>query len=602
MVVKAVEAIEKDWHNEFCRKVELRYGAYRALKQKQVNERERRGPSWRSDIYQPHLISIIEGMLSTLVESEPAWQVFPDPLPGEPIEQVQARILNAEIAEHKLRSDMRRDKFPRKQRPLIQQDLIAGYTIAKNFRKRVSKDIRYLSPEQDLEWNEVGSSVDVTTRYEISTDEDVLICDGPTMEVRDVRDWFIPGSVTDVDRAPYIIDRTYITMDALRKMEARGVYQNVEYLDYTTTPKPVGGTSREQELRNVDRTKGHIEILEFWNENDVITVGNRSILLRKKANDIFWHGWHPFCVTSAIPEMFMIPGTSVIEGLAQLQDMLWTLQNTRIDILRMLANTPTLIRSDVDDPDMYEWAPLAKWIVDDPGQVSTLPIDPTGAKITLEAESLLKGDIQQLMGGLPFASGASSQTVDQTTATGVSIITNIAQQILALRKQQYLWMYEDVGAQFLSIAQQIGEPDTVMIRNGDMDVPYEVTPDAIQGNYDVRIRMASESMIRKEERAEWQGLLTAMLNGAAASAMSGAPLNIREAWKELFRAFDIPDPERFLLPAGPVQGSGMQIPGVASAPAGPESNGSGTNHELARLGGQSAPTSAEQQMDSQVPY
>ena len=80
-----------------------------------------------------------------------------------------------------------------------------------------------------------------------------------------------------------------------------------------------------------------------------------------------------------MPDAFQIPGISVVEALAQLQEMLWTLQNQRLDVVRMLANLITLIRSDVDDPEAFEWAPNAQWFVEDPGQVDTLKIDPTVA-------------------------------------------------------------------------------------------------------------------------------------------------------------------------------------------------------------------------------
>ena len=99
-----------------------------------------------------------------------------------------------------------------------------------------------------------------------------------------------------------------------------------------------------------------------------------------------------------MPDAFQMAGISVVECLAQLQEYLWTIQNQRIDALRLLTNVITLIRSDVDDPDAFEFFPGAQWIVEDPGQVGQLQIDPTAAQITLEAESLIKGDLQNMHG------------------------------------------------------------------------------------------------------------------------------------------------------------------------------------------------------------
>jgi hypothetical protein len=602
MAVKSTESCERDWHNVFAAKVEKRWSAYRGLKQQEAEESQ----DWRSKVYQPHLIAVVEGMLATLVENEPSWDLTPMTRPGEPLEQVEARISKAEIAEAKLKADMHRDRFITKQRPFIEQDLIAGFTVAKQRRLRTVKDRRYLVPGEDIVYDEAGGSIDVVTSYEEAVEKSVVICDGPTMEVRDVRDWMVPGSATSLETTPYVVDRVWVTLDTLRKLAAQGVYENVEYVSQTAQSGTQAVREREQKLRNIDRTKGLVEVIELWTPETVITVANRTVLLKSRANDIYWHGSYPFVVTSSMPEMFQIPGISVVEGLAQLQDMLWTLQNIRLDALRTLANPITLIRSDVDDPNMYEFAPLAQWVVDDPQQVQLLAVDPTTTKLTLEAESLLKGDIAQLMGGLPFSSGAQSQTVDQTTATGVSIITNIAQQILASRRQQFLWAFEQIGQQFLSISQKSMRENEVVHRPGPYGMePMEISPEDIQGDYDVRIRMAAESMIRREERAEWQSLLTVALQGGAPSAQMGAPLNIKAFWEGLLRSFDIPNPESFFLPSAPVMGApgqqvpGQQVPGMGSPPSqngqgGPV--GAGTNPDLAALGGQTAPTNPEQEM------
>ena len=45
-------------------------------------------------------------------------------------------------------------------------------------------------------------------------------------------------------------------------------------------------------LRNVDRTKDLVEVLEYWTPERVITVANRNVVLRDRPNP-FWHGRLP---------------------------------------------------------------------------------------------------------------------------------------------------------------------------------------------------------------------------------------------------------------------------------------------------------------------
>jgi hypothetical protein len=322
-------------------------------------------------------------------------------------------------------------------------------------------------------------------------------------------------------------------------------------------------SKRERRLRGIDRTQDLVEVLEYWTPERVITVGNRTVLLRDDPNP-FWNGRLPFVVCSALPDAFQIPGISVVEALAQLQDMIWTLQNQRLDVVRMLANLITVVRSDVDDIEQFEWAPNQVWQVEDVGQVELLRIDPTVANITLQAEALIKGDLQNIMGGLPMASGTDSQTFDQQTATGVSIITTIAQRIIQARKQHYLWAYADLGKHFLLLYQQFVRDDRVVKALGTEGAQAyrTVSPLQVQGDFDITIDVTSDSLMRQERRAEAQSLLQVASQTAQIFAVSGAPLNLKAFMERTLDAYDIPDKDRFFLPspAGALTAGGQPPP------------------------------------------
>src|SRR5262249_45746534 len=365
--------------------------------------------------------------------------------------------------------------------------------------------------------------------------------------------------------------------------------QNVDKLKQAQTSATQAEiTKREMRLRNVDRTQNLHEILEYWTPERVITVGDRTVLLRDRSNP-FWNGRLPFTVCSSMPDAFQIPGISVVEALAQLQEMLWTIQNQRLDVVRMLANLIVLIRSDVDDPESFEWAPNAQWFVEDTAQVDTLKIDPTVANITLQTEGLLKGDLQNIMGGLPYASGADSQTIDQQTATGVSIITTIAQRIIQARKQHYLWAYAQLGKHFLLLYQQFLRDDRVIKVLGlsGAQAYKTVSPLEIQGDFDVLIDVTSDSLMRQERRAEAQSLYQIAAQTAPVAAQSGAPLNLQAVIEKLLEAYAVPDPERSFLPpqaraagaAGPSAPPGQQQP--PPPPPGQNGNAGITNVPLA---------------------
>lgn len=565
LVVKAVEDCERGYHDAFVERVERRYSAYRALSEQKPSSAEA-GEDWHSNVTTPYVLHTCEGMIATMLEPKPRFEVKPRPLPEEALDIVTERMKVSRVLEDTLSYALERDGFAGKQRDFMQQDLIAGITVMKDYWMTERREVTQLRRDEVVIYDHEGGEVDRLQTYEEHALPEVMVKDDACSEVRDVRDFFWPTQAPNVEKAEYLIDRTWMTYAALKRKGEDGYYKDVEKLKETrTAPQQEAITQREQKLRGIDRTKNLVEVLEYWTPERVITVGNRTVLLSDRPNP-FWNGRMPFVVCSSMPDAFQIPGISVVEALAQMQEMLWTLQNQRIDVLRMLANLITLVRSDVDDPEGFIWGPNEQWFVEDVSQVQTLPIDPTAASITLEAEQLLKGDIQNILGGLPYGSGSDSGGgIDQETATGISIITSIAQRLIQARKQHYLWAYAKLGKHFLQLYQQFLRDDRIIKITGQAGATAweAVSPLDLQGDFDVTIDVTSDSLLRQERRAEAQSLLQMMSGVAQVAAVSGTPLNMRAPIENMLDAYDVTDKEKFFMPTPP---PGMGAP--AGAPPG----------------------------------
>src|SRR4030095_8167711 len=446
----AVQSAEP-FHRTWTDKVEKRYRAYRGIAE-QRNTREKR-QGWRSNLTTPYLLQVAEGMLATMQDPKPRWDVTPKAQPGEAVEAITGRMHSSQIASKALQWAMYEYHFGLKQRPFMQQDLIVGATLAKVVWAYETKDANRLVPMQFEVQDGWGQIIE---RY-IGTEEverNEVIRDAPSMIVRDMRDFFWPEGAKDIPSAAWVIDRSWETYETLEAKQEAGIYENVELLKEARNNQDQDDlTDREQVLWGQQRNKDLIEVLEYWENGHVITVGGRAAVLASKFDPLRIKN-KPFVMCSAMPDAFQFVGMSVIESLAQIQEYLWTLQNQRIDALRLLTNVITTIRSDVDDPDAFEWYPGAQWIVEDPGQVGQLQIDATAAQITLEAAGLLKGYLHNMLGGLPMAGGVNSGSIDQKTATGMSIITSIAQKLIQSRKQHYSWAYSTVGG--LLLGMQLG--------------------------------------------------------------------------------------------------------------------------------------------------
>jgi hypothetical protein len=604
LVVKAVEDCEKRYHNAFVEKVERRYRAYRALVEPKEgsggkDSTYREDEDWHSNVTTPYVLQNIEGMIATMLEPKPKFDVKPRPTPEERLDEIIARTKRTSALEDILGYALERDDFSMKQRPYMQQDLIAGMTVMKTYWHTERRDVTRLVNEPVEILDVYGNTIDSIDSVAERTSKNVLVRDDACSEVWDVRDFFWPAQSPSVEKAEYIIFRSWESYPSCQRKGEAGYWKNVSKLKETTPVKQPSyhASDREMRLRNIDRTKDLVEVLEYWTPERVITVGNREVVLSDRKNP-FWHGRIPAIVCSSVPDAFQIPGISVVEALAQLQEMLWTLQNQRLDVLRMVSNLIMLIRSDVDDPEAFEWAPNAQWFVEDPSQVAPIPIDATPATITLQAEALIKGDLQNIMGGLPMAGGVDSGAIDQETATGISIITSIAQKIIQARKQHYLWSYAKLGKHFLLLYQQFLRDERVVRILGEQGAAsYEaVNPLDLQGDFDVMIDVTSDSLLRQERRAEAQALLQLTASTAPIAAQLGAPPNMRAYQELVLDAFDITDKERFFAapppaaagppgtppPEGAVpgipgiptpSGNGVTNPGAAAGPMSPSAEG-----------------------------
>ena len=584
LVVNAVQKCERDYHNVFINKLEKRYLAYRGLAQDGDLEQTNPDPSedWRSQITTPYVLQTCEGMLATMLEPKPRFDIQPRPRPDEPLQAVISRISSVDAIGDTLDYALDRDQFASKQRPFMQQDMIAGITVLKTYWRTETRHVTRLAPQSLAVLDGFGNQYDAINVYKETDPEATLIVDDACCEVVDVRDFFWPGVAPTVAKAEFLIHRTWETFDSLQRKTGDGFYDYdpkavaaLRHGQFTSSvPQTADVTKREMRLRHIDRTFQLIEVLEYWTPERVITIANRAQVLKDRPNP-FWMGRMPFIVCAGMPDAFQIPGLSVVEALAQLQEMLWTLQNQRIDVVRMLANVITLVRSDVDDLDAFVWEPGAQWPVEDPGQVGQLDVNAEAAQITLEAEGLLKGDLQNIMGGLPMNSGVDSQTVDQSTATGVSIITTIAQRIIQARKQHYLWAYAELGKHFLLLYQQfLREPRVVKIVGlQGADAYRTITPDQIEGDYDVSIDVTSDSLMRQERRAEAQSLMQMAAQVQPIFAQSGSPLNLKAFMDKTLDAYNITDKDRYYMPT-PAAPPGAPPgppgpPGAAGAPGAP---------------------------------
>jgi len=579
LVSRVVKDLDEDLraHRPFADKVDERYRAYRGI----IEERSK-AAQWTNKNHPAYVLQSVETMVANLIDASPKWRLKVNPIMGDPAELERLRR-GAKANELLLSHQLGIDYYAEKQRPYDLQGLIAGLTVSKQFwleRTGSKRSLEsYEEPVIDIFGTQIGSIPRIREVSKMTT-----FRDDPTSAVVDVRDFIWQRGATSLANCSRVAHRLWFDFDDLKELEKAGKYGEAaggEKVDTLKDSRSFGSDlyQREQDLFEADKSKDKIEVVECWIEKGkrVVTLANRNFLLADKPNP-FWfeHLEHlyPFGVCSAMPDLFVIPGISEVEIQAELQEMLWTLSNQRLDNLQLAANAIVLMADDTEDPDSFEFAPGERWLVPRPikDTVDLWSPNPQSAMLSLQAEQMVRGDMQDITGGMPGLSGTGSTAIDQKTATGISIITSLAQKRLAIKKQMFTWAKRRIGEQWCALNQQyIRSPRAVPTIGADgVDAFEEIRPDLIAGNYSFETEMAEESFLRQEKRAEAQSKLQMFLTAAPVYQALQTPLNPKAFMDDYLEAFDISDKDRYYGTASPPGGSPLTPgqPGQAPGPNG----------------------------------
>lgn len=530
------------FHDNFVTRVEKNYRAYRG-----VLERQSQAAQWTSKLHPPYAFQLIETVTANMIDDKTVFRMHPRPIMDD-YARVEEYIQGSEALENIVRYEMEMDRLAKKQRPITLQNSIAGLSPAKiawDYQEGIGR--RYDTVERPVLHPDTGEQIG-TFPVLVEQEHSRIVRDGPTINPIDVRDFFWPENAQDVQQAKFIIHRVWMSLDELKQ---RSDFKNVDQL---TETRDISDWERRNwrgdELFMTNRERGMIEVLERHGaDGEIITIANRRVLLKRERNT-FWHGQKPFVVFSALPQPFQFVGVSDMETIRHLQEALWTTMNQRLDNLALINNAIIILRDTADDQE-YEFAPGEFWQVEDPTEVQMWQPNPLPAEVSMGAEAALKGDLNNITGGLGLMSGTENDTIDSKTATGVSTFTSLAQRRLAQRRQNFAYSWADAGDQLISNIQQFMTEDRLVPAIGKDGAALfkRVSPMQVQGRYVCSVEVISESLMRQERRAEAQALFTLALQAAPLMAATQSPINLAQSYKDLLEAFDKEDADKYFASA-----------------------------------------------------
>jgi len=536
-------------HATFVQRLERGYRAYHG-----ILKSSSKAAGWKHKLHPPVGFNLIETVVANTVEQGLRMQVNPAPtLTSIDPDELQRMSDRSEVVEHLLRHEWRVDDMDEKQRPLLLEQAIAGRAFGKSYwnltegvvKRQGIKEIEW----QDTEGNSLGSMPTITEITENRT-----LRDHSTFEVRDSRDVILHESARAMQPwepggCQYLFDRGWFSIEQLRDLEASGYLKNVDDLQETRDFSDQY-SDRERVLYDIQRDKDLIEVIEYWCYRDGTVwrsiIGQRRVVLRAEEESPFWHGGYPFVCCRAMPQNFSMQGKGDIELIEQLQEQLWELMNQRLDNVELVNNMILLVSPDVDDPHGLRWFPGAQWNAS-PNDIQPLQVPYQVAEVALSAEQALRGELQNVTAATPFTSGAQTQTVDQKTATGASIVMSAAQNMLSAKKYQAQRVFVDEAEMRLKNCQQFMAPQRTIHVIGRDEAPMfrQISVLDIEGEYLFELTPYGESTMRQERRAEATQKTQVLMQSVPLAAATGTPLSLETIISEFLKEWGEENPKKY---------------------------------------------------------
>lgn len=267
---------------------------------------------------------------------------------------------------------------------------------------------------------------------------------GPTLDVVDMQRIFVwPETATDYDGLNMVFEDNITTIKEIRQKVKQGWYDPIaaqKAIDAgeksLAEDRESHSQSQKEGLTNQAIDKSEIDITEIWvkyklpndhSEGDDlpwvwITVSGDEIL-RVQENP-WWFQTPPYLFGAIFREHDYFYGHGVIEASEMWQYMLNDLVNQTMDCGTYSLNPIAMMNPmEVDDPDMYQIEPGAKWLID-PGAIK---FERPPAQMTQEGLGMVRflmNIIQESSKATALVSGAPREGMGPaaSTATGVSTL------------------------------------------------------------------------------------------------------------------------------------------------------------------------------------
>jgi hypothetical protein len=479
---------------------------------------------YQTNVAIPYTTATVETILPRMLEAETHFRYR-----GETEKDDE----NAPNIEELANDQMRQDKLEMTKLGLYKECLILGTGIAKvvwEKEEHISKRKRPIFKMGKIQIGNIEQTIKKLRK------------DGPTVEHIPLDDFmfdFYGYRINGKNGCEWVAHRKIVTMTELLKNKNYDLSSIQSLKNSSSNGKP----NLDDSAQNIteinkpkDKHKDAYELIEYWQDDRVITILNRSIVIRDESNP-FWDGYKPFISVVDRPIPHTLLGMGEVEFMIGLQNLLNDMICQSFDIQKIALNKLVFIESGSGlNKSNFISQPFGIHTVNDLQKIKVVELPGVDPETTSLIE-MLKVFMENISGVSDYSKGTNSTDMNDTAA-GIKLIQDAANFVFKMKIKIANKMFlEDLGNFIVSRNQQfLNRSQTVLVNTAEGEQYKEISNKDIRGNFICEIE---EHNPLNETQRQSEAIM--LLRDFA----QDPDVNTRELKKNVFEAFKL-NPEKIM--------------------------------------------------------
>lgn len=483
---------------------------------------------WRSKLFIPWSFTVIETIIPKVFARDPKWRAlarnpdFPEDGP-----RVVQDLLNYQWQ----RMGMRLKMYD-----YIKDSLMYSKGIAKVSWNFQMKNKTFMEPV-------VGKNDEITFKKTIKSDVEY---DDPAVDIVDPMDIYIDPDATSIYNAKFIIHRKTVP---LKEVKDNPNYKNVD--------KIKGNSSADQYMDKLSRYNGAIpqqdkhsdlvELLEYWEQDRLVVVANRGIVLRDSPNP-YNHKQMPFVELDDYRDPHKLYGQSELSVIDPLQREINSIRNQRRDYDNLALNPVVrMVPGTLRNPNSAVMAPGSVWMVSDLNSMDVFQLPQLQGTAT-DIEQQTANDIKMSVAIDEIGIGLLPDNPQRRSATEVVTAQSMAGKRFAIKIALLEEAVKKIGELVFALDQQFLDQERMIQIVGERGATewVQLGPEDIRGGYFIDIETGS--MLPKDEIAARQEAVQLLqyITPIIAPVIQSNPAVIMPVLKMVLDTFELPGKQEIM--------------------------------------------------------